>query len=87
MGLIAKGNLSAALAHLKELPFCYLCLHYPLCYRLTADVLAKLKQDKTHLSAWTVNTVEDAAKLKDLGVDSLISDYPTRLLQQLFEER
>ncbi|WP_457948725.1 glycerophosphodiester phosphodiesterase family protein [Pseudarthrobacter sp. alpha12b] len=35
---------------------------------------------------WTVNTTADMARLMDLGVDGIITDYPTRL-RTLMEER
>lgn len=37
-------------------------------------------------AAWTVNTTEDMKRLMDLGVDGIISDYPTRL-RTVMEER
>lgn len=36
-----------------------------------------------HISVWTVNDVERAKQLRDLGVQGLITDYPKRMLQQL----
>ncbi len=35
---------------------------------------------------WTVNTTADMNRLMDLGVDGIISDYPTRL-RAVMEER
>ena len=35
---------------------------------------------------WTVNTTADMARLMDLGVDGIITDYPTRL-RTVVEER
>ena len=35
---------------------------------------------------WTVNTTADMARLMDLGVDGIITDYPARL-RTLMEER
>jgi glycerophosphoryl diester phosphodiesterase len=35
---------------------------------------------------WTVNTTADMARLMDLGVDGIITDYPTRL-RTLMDER
>jgi glycerophosphoryl diester phosphodiesterase len=35
---------------------------------------------------WTVNTKADMANLMDIGVDGIISDYPTRL-RSLMGER
>jgi glycerophosphoryl diester phosphodiesterase len=35
---------------------------------------------------WTVNTTADIERLMDLGVDGIITDYPTRL-RTIMEER
>jgi glycerophosphoryl diester phosphodiesterase len=35
---------------------------------------------------WTVNTQADMERLMDLGVDGIITDYPTRL-RTVMEER
>ena len=38
------------------------------------------------VAAWTVNTPADMARMIDLGVDSLITDYPDRALPILSEK-
>ena len=37
------------------------------------------------VSAWTVNEVEVAKRLIEMGVDCVITDYPTQFLTQLYE--
>jgi len=36
-----------------------------------------------NISVWTVNDIERAKELRDLGVQGLITDYPKLMLQQL----
>ena len=35
------------------------------------------------VKVWTVNEVEDARRLVEMGVDALITDYPERMRTQL----
>ena len=37
------------------------------------------------MHVWTVNEVEDMRRLIDWGVDGIITDYPSRLME-LFEQ-
>ncbi len=46
---------------------------------VTADYVNKCHQQNMKVIPWTVNTAEEIAKLKDLGVDGIISDYPNLL--------
>ncbi len=41
------------------------------------------RDQKLHLVVWTVNTKEDIQKMKLIGVDGIISDYPDRLIDLL----
>tara|TARA_B100001123_G_scaffold363187_1_gene420749 strand:- start:40 stop:918 length:879 start_codon:yes stop_codon:yes gene_type:complete len=46
------------------------------------DVLF-LKEKKIDIIPWTVNSYDDIAKVLELGVDGIISDYPNRVLDLL----
>lgn len=49
-------------------------------YRLIDEVLMqRARQQRLKVSAWTVNDENEARRLADLGVDSIITDFPTRL--------
>ena len=37
------------------------------------------------VTAWTVNEVDVAKRLIEMGVDCVITDYPTQFLTQLYE--
>lgn len=51
---------------------------------LASNELIRATQDAELLiSVWTVNEVERAKQLRDLGVNGLITDYPKLMLQQL----
>lgn len=53
---------------------------------VTPDMIAEAHQLGLPIIPWTVNTTEDMARLMDLGVDGIITDYPTRL-RTLMDER
>ncbi len=46
---------------------------------LNAEVMAELRMHRLQTYPWTVNEPNDIARLKALGVDGIISDYPDRL--------
>lgn len=46
-------------------------------YKLvTEELVQKCHEQNIKLVPWTVNTVEDIARLREMGVDGIISDYP-----------
>ena len=53
---------------------------------VTPQMIADAHQLGLPVVPWTVNTTEDMARLMDLGVDGIITDYPTRL-RTLMDER
>lgn len=53
---------------------------------VTAGMIAEAHGLGLPVVPWTVNTTADMARLMDLGVDGIITDYPTRL-RTLMEER
>ena len=65
---------TAALSTAKKLGCDYFC-----CYEsiATEKFIRKLRQTDMHLSVWTVNNPESIKRLYALGVDSIITDYPS----------
>lgn len=57
-------------------------IYYPL---ITPALLEIAKIYGLTVSAWTVNEVEVAKRLIEMGVDCVITDYPTQFLTQLNE--
>jgi glycerophosphoryl diester phosphodiesterase len=49
----------------------------------TDDMIQATQDAKLNISVWTVNDIERAKKLRDLGVQGLITDFPKRMLQHL----
>lgn len=47
---------------------------------VTANYVVKCHQQGLKVIPWTVNTKEEIVKLKSMGVDGIISDYPDLLL-------
>lgn len=54
--------------------------HYSL---VNAQFLRDLKALNAMVIPWTVNDIEEAQRLKSLGVDGIITDYPARLISAL----
>lgn len=46
----------------------------------TADNVARLHQRGVQVTAWTVNELEDARRLIEIGIDGLTTNFPDRLL-------
>ena len=46
---------------------------------VTPDLVAGAHDRGLKVFTWTVNTPEDIARMKELGVDGIISDYPDRI--------
>jgi glycerophosphoryl diester phosphodiesterase len=53
---------------------------------LTPQMIAEAHELGLPVLPWTVNTTADMERQLDLGVDGIITDYPTRL-RTLMEER
>ena len=48
---------------------------------LTPSFVANSKQHNVRIYPWTINTEEEMRRMIDLGVDGLITDYPTLAMQ------
>ena len=49
----------------------------------TPELIRATQQEKLKISVWTVNSIDRAKQLRDLGIDGLITDFPKLMLQQL----
>ena len=49
----------------------------------THELIQATQQAALNISVWTVNNVDRAKQLRDLGVQGLITDYPKLMLQHL----
>lgn len=47
---------------------------------LTREFVDKAHRDGFKVHAWTINEIEQMRRIRDMGVDGIITDYPTRLL-------
>ncbi len=51
-------------------------------FRLASrDLIAEVHSEGLKVFAWTVNDAQEAARLRDLGIDGLITDYPEMLVR------
>jgi glycerophosphoryl diester phosphodiesterase len=74
--LVAKGkNASKNLSKLSFKPDVY----SPLYTLVTAATIKTCHEAGISVVPWTVNKAEDLAKLKTLGIDGVITDYPDRV--------
>ena len=53
---------------------------------LTYEIVKKVQEKKIQVIPWTVNSNDDIAKILELGVDGIISDYPDRVKYLLDEK-
>lgn len=50
---------------------------------LDNDIVKKYQNEGFEIYSWTINEPSDMARIKDFGVEGIITDYPDRLLQML----
>jgi glycerophosphoryl diester phosphodiesterase len=73
-------NKKSVTANLNDLGFTP-SVYSPYFQLLSKEDLQLLKQKKIRVIPWTVNEVDDIKKMRELGVDGLITDYPNRAAQ------
>lgn len=71
------ADLEVHLAQLGFTPFAY----SPFYGHVNSRLVAQCREKGMQLIPWTVNTLEEMKKLKAVGVDGLISDYPNLYAQ------
>lgn len=75
--LVAEGEISENLKKLSFQPDIY-SPHFKLI--TDKNVVEKVHQKEMKLIPWTVNKQQDIMRMKTLGVDGIITDYPERAL-------
>ncbi len=81
-GLVEEYGLLDPLKSASRYQCTYLVLKWTLCRP------ARIRQAQAqglHVSVWTVNDIELMQRLVDMGVDSIITDYPQRAMQVVAE--
>lgn len=76
LGVLTQASVAQALEWAEEFSAKAIHPHYTL---LTESNVKKAKDFGYKVYTWTVNEPEDIARVKDYGVDGIISDYPERL--------
>lgn len=76
-GLVAERRYPRPVVIARELGCDYLCPSKRLC---TTTLVSDAHKAGLHVSAWTVNRIHDMTLLEKMGVDSIITDYPTSAL-------
>jgi len=76
-GFVAEYRFPSPVNTAKKLSCNYLCLNYSLC---TEALVEEVRKHELHISCWTVNSIHDMQLLKDKGVNSIITDFPTSAL-------
>lgn len=74
IGLVAERKFPRPLNMATRLGCHYLCLNWKLCSK---ELVANAHRKGLHVSTWTVNRIHDMLQLEEMGVDSIITDYPT----------
>lgn len=73
-GLVAERRFPRPLGLATGLECDYLCINWKLCSPRLVD---NARNRGLHVSCWTVNRIQDMLRLEAMGVDSIITDYPT----------
>lgn len=74
IGLVAERKFPRPLSIAGRLGCEFLCINWKLCSKALVE---KAHRKGMHVSTWTVNRIHDMLQLEEMGVDSIITDYPT----------
>lgn len=81
-GIIAHEDAIDAIQLATMLNCTHCCLNYKLLIDANDKLKKQLRESKLHISVWTLNDVELIAELEQLGVSSVITDYPSQFITQ-----
>ncbi len=64
------------------------CVQVGVYYALITPTLVEIaKRFGLKVTAWTVNDIDTAKKLVNMGVDCIITDFPTKFLKNLTQSK
>lgn len=73
-GLVTERRFPRPVGQAARLGCEYLCVNWKLC---SPELVENARRRGLHVSCWTVNRIQDMLRLEAMGVDSVITDYPT----------
>ncbi|MGO1500005.1 MAG: glycerophosphodiester phosphodiesterase [Marinobacter sp.] len=73
-GLVSERRFPRPLGLATRLGCKYLCINWKMC---SPELVENAHRKDMHVSCWTVNSIQDMLRLEAMGVDSIITDYPT----------
>ena len=76
IGVLTQASVEQALEWASEFKAKAIHPHFSL---LTAENVALAHQKKYQVYTWTVNEISDIQRVKKLGVDAIITDFPDRI--------
>ncbi|KMQ74887.1 glycerophosphodiester phosphodiesterase [Marinobacter subterrani] len=74
IGLVTERKFPRPISMASRLGCEYLCINWKLCSK---ELVEQAHRRGMHVSTWTVNRIHDMLQLEEMGVDSIITDYPT----------
>lgn len=82
-GIISHENAIEAIQLATKLNCTHCCLNYKLLLDANNELKKQLRESEMHISVWTLNDVELIAELEQLGVSSIITDYPSQFIAKV----
>lgn len=79
LALLVEGVHPKLKKQLRELGFTP-DIYSPYYEMVTTEMISFMHDKEVKVIPWTVNTADEAVRLKDMGVDGVITDYPTIIL-------
>ncbi|MDN6318724.1 MAG: glycerophosphodiester phosphodiesterase [Marinobacter sp.] len=73
-GLVSERRFPRPIGLTARLGCEYLCINWKMC---SQELVQTAHRKGMHVSCWTVNSIQDMLRLEAMGVDSIITDYPT----------
>ncbi len=77
LGYVAERRYPSPVRQAKRLDCQYLCCNYRICQ---PSLVMSAREKNIAVSTWTVNRIHDMLELEKMGVESIITDYPTSAL-------
>ena len=77
LGYVCQYRYLQPIRRASQLKCDWLILHYSLVNR---HILARAKKHRMGVSVWTVNDLREAERLVELGVNNIITDFPTSFM-------